>query len=128
MLALVILLPNKATCFRAYRKGGEQIVHTFGMAEVRIVVKDGEPWFVAKDVAEVLGYAQPDKAVRDHCKGVFLLNAAESAGLTSSPRGITIIPQKRRLPSHHANLLGGVQRDEVFDGLLRTRFCAPPKG
>ena len=28
----------------------------------------GEPGFVAKDVAEVLGYAQTDKAIRDHCK------------------------------------------------------------
>lgn len=35
---------------------------------VRIVERDGEPWFVAKDVAEVLGYENPRKAVRDHCK------------------------------------------------------------
>jgi prophage antirepressor-like protein len=26
----------------------------------------GEPWFVGKDVAEVLGYADPNKVVRDH--------------------------------------------------------------
>lgn len=26
----------------------------------------GEPWFVGKDVAEVLGYSNPQKAVRDH--------------------------------------------------------------
>lgn len=30
---------------------------------VRVVVKDGEPWFVGKDVAEVLGYASPSAAV-----------------------------------------------------------------
>jgi anti-repressor protein len=28
--------------------------------------EDGEPLFVAKDVAEVLGYSNPQKAVRDH--------------------------------------------------------------
>ena len=27
---------------------------------------DGEPWFVAKDVAETLGYSNPPKAIRDH--------------------------------------------------------------
>lgn len=30
----------------------------------------GKEWFVAKDVAEVLGYTNPHKAIRDHCKGV----------------------------------------------------------
>jgi anti-repressor protein len=35
---------------------------------VRVVEKDGELWFVAKDVAEKLGYSNPRKAVRDHCK------------------------------------------------------------
>jgi anti-repressor protein len=31
--------------------------------------QDGEPWFVAKDVAGVLGYAAPRNAIRDFCKG-----------------------------------------------------------
>ena len=30
------------------------------------VLEDGETWFVAKDVAEILGYALPRKAVSDH--------------------------------------------------------------
>lgn len=35
--------------------------------KVRIVIlDDGEPWFVGKDVAAALGYANPQKAVRDH--------------------------------------------------------------
>ena len=33
---------------------------------VRVVVKDGEPWFVGKDVAEVLGYKVTDQALRKH--------------------------------------------------------------
>ena len=33
---------------------------------VRVVEVDGEPWFVGKDVAEVLGYSNPQKAIRDH--------------------------------------------------------------
>lgn len=35
---------------------------------VRVVITTGEPEFVAKDAAEILGYANPQKAVRDHCK------------------------------------------------------------
>lgn len=34
--------------------------------EIRTIVKDGEPWFVGKDVAEILGYTNPQKAVREH--------------------------------------------------------------
>lgn len=36
--------------------------------DVRVVLIDGEPWFSARDVAEGLGYSNPQKAVRDHCK------------------------------------------------------------
>ena len=34
--------------------------------EIRVIDIEGEPWFVGKDVAEVLGYSNPQKAVRDH--------------------------------------------------------------
>lgn len=33
---------------------------------IRTVNIDGEPWFVGKDVANALGYTNPQKAVRDH--------------------------------------------------------------
>ncbi|GHU56894.1 antirepressor [Clostridia bacterium] len=38
--------------------------------KVRTVEIDGEPWFVGRDVAEILGYKNPNEAVREHCKGV----------------------------------------------------------
>lgn len=34
--------------------------------EIRTVEIGGEPWFVGKDVAEILGYANPSKALSDH--------------------------------------------------------------
>lgn len=34
--------------------------------EVRTMSINGEPWFVGKDVAEVLGYSNTPKAIRDH--------------------------------------------------------------
>ena len=40
-----------------------QIFKNPQFAEIRVMVKDGEPWFVGKDVAEVLGYKSPSVAI-----------------------------------------------------------------
>lgn len=61
--------------------------------KVRTVWHEGNIWFVAKDVAECLGYSDLDKAVRNYCNHPKVLKPAISAGLTSSPRGINIIPE-----------------------------------
>lgn len=43
----------------------------FSGAEIRVITDaQGEPWFVAKDVADLLEYSNPHEAVRTHCKGV----------------------------------------------------------
>ncbi|WP_038292092.1 BRO-N domain-containing protein, partial [Zooshikella ganghwensis] len=36
----------------------------FNTSAVRVINKDGEPWFVAKDVTEVLGYSLPSAMTR----------------------------------------------------------------
>ena len=61
--------------------------------KVRTVWHEGNIWFVAKDVAECLGIARPEKAIIDHCNHAKTLKGPESGGLTSSPRGINIIPE-----------------------------------
>lgn len=38
----------------------------FKSNEVRVLLKDGEPWFVGKDVADALGYSNSTKAVIKH--------------------------------------------------------------
>lgn len=43
-----------------------QIFANDQFGEVRTLTKDGEPWFVGKDVAEILGYTNPSKALADH--------------------------------------------------------------
>lgn len=43
-----------------------QVFKNAELGAVRVTAIDGEPWFVGKDVAEVLGYSNPQKAVRDH--------------------------------------------------------------
>ncbi|ADQ61269.1 phage antirepressor [Lactobacillus delbrueckii subsp. lactis] len=46
----------------------ENGVQTFNFesSPVRVIEIDNEPWFVGKDVAKVLGYSNPQKALRDH--------------------------------------------------------------
>ena len=45
---------------------------------VRVVMIDGNPWFVGKDIAIALGYKEPEKAIREHIpdkfKGVSVLD------------------------------------------------------
>ena len=60
--------------------------------KVRTVWHEGNVWFVANDVSACLGFARPEKAIIDHCNHAKTLKGPESGGLTSSPRGINIIP------------------------------------
>jgi len=43
-----------------------QIFKNPEFGEIRTIEKDGEPWFVGKDVAAALGYEKPTDAVRKH--------------------------------------------------------------
>ena len=43
-----------------------QVFEHPAFGEVRTVVIDGEPWFVGKDVAQMLGYAKPQNAIQIH--------------------------------------------------------------
>lgn len=43
-----------------------QPVFNFGEHKVRVVVRDGEPWFVAADVCAALSYSNTSKALGDH--------------------------------------------------------------
>lgn len=38
----------------------------FDNRDVRVLEKDGEPWFVGKDIATVLGYKNPNDALQKH--------------------------------------------------------------
>lgn len=42
-------------------------IFNFDNSDVRIVLIDGEPHWVGSDIAKLLGYANPKKAVIDHC-------------------------------------------------------------
>ena len=68
------------------RKLGEcmnnlQIFKNEEFGEIRTVTIDGEPWFVGKDVAESLGYADPNKAIAMHVDEEDKLNDKTASSL-----------------------------------------------
>lgn len=68
-------------------------VFNFGTHAVRIVVRDGEPWFVASDVCATLGYRDAEKGTRNlgaHQKADTQIVGTSSNG-TEQARRITII-------------------------------------
>jgi len=62
----------------------------FDGAAVRVVMVDGEPMFVARDVAATLGYTNPNEAVRVHCKGVSETLAPSNGGM----QRVKVIPER----------------------------------
>lgn len=46
--------------------GELKIFENPAFGKVRVVEQGGEPWFIGKDVAEILGYSNTPKAIRDH--------------------------------------------------------------
>lgn len=74
-------------------ENGLKIFDNPEFGKVRVIMRDNAPWFVARDIAEALGYAKPQNAIAQHCKHAELLNCPELGHLTDSPRGISIIPE-----------------------------------
>lgn len=65
----------------------------FGAHAVRIIVRNGEPWFVAKDVCEALGYRDAEKGTRNlstHQKADTHISGISSNGV-EQVRRVTII-------------------------------------
>ncbi len=84
-----------------------QVVHSFQFDHLPIRVltdEHGEPWFVGKDVAVLLGYSDTAKAVRMHCK------AARPVGVDNSS---TLDPQTVIIP----------ERD-VYRLIMRSRLSS----
>ena len=63
-------MPNCDT-YRDNKKGGRemnnlQIFKSPDFGQVRTIQQNGEPWFIGKDVAEILGYKKPENAIAVH--------------------------------------------------------------
>lgn len=57
--------------------------------EIRTTTIDDEPWFVGKDVAEILGYSDTFGAIKKHVDGEDKQNCQNDS--FESPRGMTVI-------------------------------------
>ena len=70
-----------------------QIFANDQFGEVRTLTKDGEPWFVGKDVAEILGYGNTKDALLNHVdeEDRAILQKSENATFEIPNRGMTII-------------------------------------
>ncbi|MEM9424772.1 MAG: Bro-N domain-containing protein, partial [Spirochaetota bacterium] len=113
----------------------------FGPQEVRELEKDGEPWFVAKDVAEILGYSSTKDMTRlldgDEKEGQILptlggnqeMTLINEAGLYSAilrstkaeakafKRWVTheVLPSIRRAGRYELERANGDLKDELLD-------------
>lgn len=58
--------------------------------KIRTITIDGEPWFVANDVAKALDYANPSDATKKHCKRAEMRWGSDSLG---RPTEFKVIPE-----------------------------------
>jgi len=98
----------------------EMVPFDFSGEQIRTVIKDNEPWFVAIDIAKILGYEKPNNAINTHCKKVNKFKYPE----TGQP--INIIPEsdlyrliiRSKLPT--AERFGDWVFEEVLPSIRKT--------
>lgn len=62
----------------------------FNDQQVRTVVRDGEPWFVGKDVADILGYKNQRDALAKHVEDKDKNSVAIRDGIQGNPNKVVI--------------------------------------
>lgn len=107
--------------------------------QVRTLTIENKPYFVGKDVAEILGYSRPTKAIQDHCKGVLKWDIGVVTGLKTDGTPayqnvkMSIIPEgdlyrliiKSKLPK--AEQFESWVMDEVLPQIRQTGGYIPVK-
>lgn len=73
--------------------GQLEIFENRNLGKLRVLEKDGEVWFVGKDLAEVLGYTNSRKAIKDHVdfEDIRILKSNEAVTFDVPNRGLTLI-------------------------------------
>ena len=98
-------------------------VFGFEGRNVRVVEVKGEPWWVAKDVADVLGYSDTVNAVKAHCKGVANYHPLSTGGGVQDVRIIALSDVLRLIVG--SRLPGAVRFEswvfeEVLPAIMKT--------
>ena len=107
--------------------------YNFNGAAVRtIVLPNGEPGFVGKDVAERLGYADTSDAIKRHCKGSVIRLPLPTAGGVQQTRILTEPDVLRLIVSSTLPAAQEFERwvfEEVLPAIRRTgQYTARPAG
>ena len=89
---------------------------------------DGEPWFVASDVAKALGYEKPNNAVNEHCKKINKFSYPNSGQLqpynTIPESDVYRLIMRSNLPS--AELFQDWVVEDILPSLRRSGFFGIP--
>lgn len=95
--------------------------------EVRTIEVDGNVLFCGSDIAKALGYANPSKALRDHCKGVtkrYTLTDGGKQEMSFIPEGdIYRLAARSKLPG--ADEFESWIFDEVLPSIRKTGAYSP---
>lgn len=106
------------------------IPFSFDGAPVRCVtLGSGEPGFVAKDVAERLGYVDTVNAIKQHCKGVVIRHPLQTEGGTQEMRILTEPDVLRLILSSKLPAAERFERwvfEEVLPAIRKTGAYAVP--
>ncbi len=92
--------------------------------EVRTIMRDGEPWFVGKDVATSLGYTNPTKAIKDHIDdedklmNESLVSLGQRGGWLINESGLYSLILSSKLPS--AKVFKRWVTSEVLPSIRKT--------
>ena len=107
-----------------------QIFENTDFGTVRTVLIDKEPYFVGKDVAEILGYTNPQKAIRDHVDDEdrtvnesFTVNGTK--GLLINESGLYALIVASKLPA--AKKFKRWVTSEVLPAIRKTGSYTVPK-
>jgi prophage antirepressor-like protein len=104
----------------------------FEAQSVRVVSNNGDPWFVAKDVCEILGYKNPRQVLSTHLdedeKGVQILDTlgGNQELVVISESGLYALIFKSRKPE--AKKFRKWVTSEVLPAIRRTGSYAVPAG
>lgn len=104
-------------------QASSQPVFSFGEHEVRVVMRDGEPWFVAADVAKALEFRDASNAARmlpTHQKGTHLVSTLQGNQQVTvvSEGGLYRMALRSRKPS--AVSFSDWVTDEVLPSIRKT--------
>lgn len=106
-------------------------IFAFDSQAVRVVMVDGEPWFVGKDVAEVLGYKDTTNAIKQHCRGVVKHHPiVDSLGRNQEVRIISEPDMLRLIVSSKLPAAEAFERwvfEEVLPSIRKTGAYVDPK-